>query len=153
MNYYFSAQSRRLQLVNEASTWIGTPFHDNAGVKGAGVSCQKLIGALYIHTGVWPEGFEIPDGPMNWSNAHEDSLITAAMEKEITDGRFMEVLDSAAIPGDLVGFKIGGCLHHLGLVLASSGMFIHCLRNMGTRYNELRDATYLSRIQKIWRPL
>ena len=152
MNTYFSTQARRQLLADEAEKWRGTPFMPNACIKGSGVSCQKLVGALYIATGVWPATFEIPDGPMDWSNAHEDSLITKAMVDEVASGRFSEVLDSQAAPGDLIGFKLGGCLHHLGVVLTSSGLFIHCLRGPGVMFSELRDATYLRRIEKIWRP-
>ncbi len=153
MNPYFSAQQRRHQLQVEAESWRGTPFMPNAAVKGAGVSCQMLVGALYIAAGVWPADFKIPAGPMDWGNAHEDSLITAAMAAEIKCGRFEEVLDSSAAPGDLIGFKLGGCIHHLGVVLTSSGAFIHCIRGPGVIYSELRDATYLKRIEKIWRPV
>jgi hypothetical protein len=153
MNSFFSSQQKRRQLQLEAESWRGTPFMPNAAIKAAGVSCQKLIGALYVATGVWPAEFKIPDGPMDWSNAHEDSLIVAAMKSEVENGRFAEILDSSAAPGDLIGFRLGGCLHHLGLVFTSSGTFIHCIRGTGTIFSELRDATYLKRIEKIWRPL
>jgi hypothetical protein len=154
MNTYFTSQSRRQLLADEAEKWRGTPFMPNGCIKGAGVSCQKLVGALYIATGVWPEDLKVPDGPMGWSNAHEDSLITAVMEGEVKAGRFADVSDfSEVMPGDLVGFKLGGCLHHLGVTLTTSGMFVHCIRGPGVMFSELRDATYLKRIEKIWRPL
>jgi cell wall-associated NlpC family hydrolase len=153
MNSFFSMAKKRLALLDEAHSWMGTPFMPNAAIKGAGVSCQKLVGAIYIAAGVWPADFNVPDGAMDWGNAHKDSLITGSMDEEVKSGRFVEVLDSTAVPGDLVGFKIGGCLHHLGIVLTTSGSFIHCLRGPGVMISELRDATYLKRIEKIWRPL
>ena len=152
MNTYFTSQSRRQLLQHEAEKWRGTPFMPNACIKGAGVSCQKLVGALYIATGVWPADFNIPDGEMDWGHAHKESLIVGPMAAEVQAGRFVEVLDSCAMPGDLIGFQLGGCIHHLGVVLASSGLFVHCLRGPGVLFSELRDATYLRRIEKIWRP-
>jgi cell wall-associated NlpC family hydrolase len=154
MNAYFTSQLRRQQLLAEADSWKETPFMPNGCIKGAGVSCQMLVGSIYIATGVWPPDFKIPEGPMDWSHAHEDSLITPFMADEVAAGRFEEVLDSTAAPGDLVGFKYMGCLHHAGIVLSGSGAFIHCMRDSkGVQYNNLRDATYLKRIERIWRPV
>jgi len=53
----------------------------------------------------------------------------------------------------MVGFKIGGCVHHCGVVVDKAGRFIHCLRGRGAQYSHLRDASYLKRIERIWRPV
>ena len=139
----------RIEKLNEvARSWVGTPFMPNAAVKGAGVSCQKLVGAIYIEAGVLPVGFEIPDGEMSWGRAHTVSAIEAVVQRS---GRFVAV--EAWQPGDLIGFKFGGCVHHLGVVLNAAGDFVHVLRNQGVDICNLNDAGYFSRIEKIWRPI
>jgi cell wall-associated NlpC family hydrolase len=55
------------------------------------------------------------------------------------------------ISGDIIGFRIGGCVHHVGVVLPG-GRFIHCMRGIGTKICNLSDPTYSRRIEKIWRP-
>jgi cell wall-associated NlpC family hydrolase len=157
MTPFFDSSEKIAQLQFHAALWIGTPFMPNAAVRGAGVSCQKLVGAIYQACGVVPKGFAVPEGPMDWSQANERSLIGAFMAAlpmftEITasDGK---LLAAVALPGDMAGFKIGGALHHCGIVIAADGQLIHCVRNRGVFFSNLNDATYLSRVRKIWRPI
>ena len=58
-----------------------------------------------------------------------------------------------ARPGDLLGFKIGGCVNHVGVLITSEGKFVHCLRGPGVLFSNLKDASYQSRLEKVWRPL
>lgn len=153
MNPFFDTPEKISRLQSHAGLWLGTPFVPNAALCGAGVCCQKLVGALYRELGVVPADFEVPSGPMDWSHANKRSLIAEFMERQ---PNFFSVSDfhvSGFDPGDMVGFKIGGCLHHCGIVVAADGKFIHCLRGPGTIFSSLRDATYFSRLEKIWRPL
>ena len=149
MKPYFDTVERILRLETAAASWLGTPFMPHAAVKGAGVCCQKLVGSLYIESGFLPPDFTLPDGPMDWSHAHKDSLIAAFMDARPdfcgTDLR-------SVCPGDMLGIRIGGCIHHCGVVLPG-GKFIHCLRGSGVIFSNIRDASYLSRIEKIWRPV
>jgi cell wall-associated NlpC family hydrolase len=159
---YFNSIERILQLETIAESWKGTPFMPNAAIKGAGVSCQKLIGQIYIEIGFLPADFKIPEGPMDWSNAHKDSLIAAFMD---TLPNFIEVGRDARLgeasrrpvpiaPGDMIGIKLGGCIQHCGVVLNTNGKFIHCLRDrVGVQFNNIRDANYMKRIEKVWRPI
>ena len=45
---------RRDAVIAEARSWIGTPFHDCAQVKGHGVDCAQFIAAVYTATGTVP---------------------------------------------------------------------------------------------------
>ena len=152
MNSFFSNPDRVAVLQFAAATWIGTPFMPNAAVKGAGVSCQKLVGSIYKESGVIGREFNIPEGPMDWSHAHTDSLISAFM---LLQGNFtaVEPVVAAALPGDLLGFKIGGCVNHVGVLITSEGKFVHCLRGPGVLFSNLKDASYQSRLEKLWRPI
>jgi cell wall-associated NlpC family hydrolase len=151
MNAFFSTPERIARLQAVADGWEGTPFMPNAAVRGAGVSCQKLAGRIYIETGFWPETSTIPEGPMDWSHAHTRSLIAGFLA---TRPEFAVLGGQAAIqPGDLLGFKLGGCVHHCGIAVAAGGRFIHCLRGRGAQYSNLGDATYLSRLGNVWRPI
>ena len=151
MTPYYSTDAAVADLQMSARSWLGTPFMPNASVKGAGVSCQKLAAALFIESGFWPAGTTVPDAAMNWSHAQTDSILSA-----FAAGRSdLEELSGVATPqpGDLVGFKIGGCVHHCGVVIDDQGSFVHCLRGRGVQMSSLRDATFMTRIEKIWRPM
>ena len=146
MTPFFNNEEAQHRLLGEAASWLDTPFMPNGMIKQAGVSCQKLVGAIYAACGLTLP--EIPDAPMDWSRAHGDSLIVQFMS---TLPNFVTV-EAPAIPGDLLGIRIGGCVHHCGLVVDAGGSFIHCLRDRGTEISNVHDASYLQRIEKIWRP-
>ena len=152
MKPFFDNPQRVEKLQAVAAAWAGTPFMPNAAIKGAGVSCQKLVGAIYIETGFLPAGFRVPEGPMNWNHAHTDSLLVEFMAEQPQFETIAAGFEQVQA-GDMVGFKLGGCIHHCGLVLAATGRFIQCLRGPGVTFNSLRDATYLQRLEKIWRPV
>lgn len=148
---FFKNPDRIAQLQFHAATWLGTPFMPNAAIKGAGVSCQKLVGTVLIECAALPKGFDIPEGPMNWSAAHKDSLIEKFFAGQ--PDFFLEMDRMLSQPGDVVGFQLGGCVHHLGIILDERGQFIHCLRGNGVAFNNLHDASYWTRLARVWRPV
>ena len=151
MNAFFDSVEKQDRLRAVAASWKGTKFMPNAAVKGSGVSCQTLAGAIYSEVGFVPSDFMAPAGPMDWSHAHKNSRIVAFME---TLPQF-EALPAGTpyTAGDMVGFKIGACVQHCGVVLDDCGDFVHCMRPEGVLFSSLRDATYMGRIGKIWRPV
>ncbi|HEX9047191.1 MAG TPA: hypothetical protein VF988_09215, partial [Verrucomicrobiae bacterium] len=97
----------------------------------------------------------IPEGPMDWGHAQRRSLIakhmlTLPMFEDVTEQWITTRVYAA---GDMVGFSVGGCIHHCAIITSSNGAFIHATREFGTFLSNLNDATYFSRIGKIWRPL
>jgi cell wall-associated NlpC family hydrolase len=46
--------AKRAQVVQEALTWLGTPYHHHARVKGVGVDCAQLLCAVYEACGCVP---------------------------------------------------------------------------------------------------
>jgi len=62
----------RQAVIAEAVTWIGTPFHHAARVKGAGVDCLMLLAEVYERAGAAPHiepPFYVPDWhmPQPWA--------------------------------------------------------------------------------------
>ena len=47
--------AQRAAVIAEARTWIGTPFHDVACVKGAGVDCAHFVHAAYTGAGIFED--------------------------------------------------------------------------------------------------
>lgn len=50
----------RDQIVNEARSWIGTPYEHLGRAKGVGVDCSQFIIAVAIAVGYRDEDFNIP---------------------------------------------------------------------------------------------
>jgi cell wall-associated NlpC family hydrolase len=135
-------------LEAEAATWVGTPFAANSSAKGLGVSCHTLAGALYAAVG-WGD-ILIPQVAMSHARFGENSLADPFF-KAMAE-RFTQLPhDSEILPGDVLGFRIGRIVHHLGTALRN-GRFIHSLEGLGTTVSTIEDATYRSRLTTIWRP-
>ena len=155
MTPFYNTLARKVALQEAAASWIGTPFMGNAAVKGAGVSCQTLAARIYIESGFLPKDFQIVTAPMEWSRAQTESLLVKSLNElpEYFAPLPLAPRASGLAPGDLLGFKIGGCVHHCAIFMDISGTIIHTLRGHGTIYSTIQDATYLSRLENAWRPL
>lgn len=109
------------QAVAEAHEWIGTPYHDQASVKGVGTDCLGLL------RGVWravlgPEPETPPPYSRSWSEAGSvgEPMLEAA-------GRHMDRIEPEDIqPGDLIVFRMrqGAVAKHCGIVV-EGGHMIH----------------------------
>lgn len=61
----------RGRIAAEAASWLGTPYHHQAAVKGAGVDCAMLPLAVYGACGLIPD-FDPRPYPQDW-HLHRDS--------------------------------------------------------------------------------
>ena len=55
MNQMITLDRRREAVIREAKSWIGTPFHHAARIKGAGVDCLMLLAEIYERVEFTPE--------------------------------------------------------------------------------------------------
>jgi hypothetical protein len=140
---------RRLQEISAA--WVGTPFFANGTRCQVGVSCQTLVASLFIELGFLPQGWSIPMGPVDWGRAHKRSRITGFLDSHPA---LVDASDGDPWIGDILGFKVGGCVHHLGvLVDQKPPRFIHCLQHVGTQITRLDAAPFAERHERTWRPI
>jgi cell wall-associated NlpC family hydrolase len=154
MTPYYNTPARIGLLLASAKSWEGTPFIGNACVKGKGACCYTLCGAIYSESQFLPPDFQLvrPGTPMGWSNAHKESLLENAMAA-LSD-KFANVTGSKPQAGDLLGFRMGKCVHHCGLMV-DSDRFIHVYEKTRIRtvFSTMRDSTFSSHLAKLWRPL
>jgi NlpC/P60 family putative phage cell wall peptidase len=118
----------RRRVVNEAKSWIGTPFHHAARVKGAGVDCLMLLAEVYEKAGIVAPvdpPFYVPD----W-HLHRDAE------------RYMEGLlhyarpfDGPPLPGDIALFRFGRTFSH-GAIVADWPRIVHAYWNIGVVHGD-----------------
>lgn len=98
----------RAAVVGEAQSWIGTPFHHAARLKGVGVDCLMLLAEVYERAGVSfhiAPPFYVPD----W-HLHRDA-------ERYRDGLLRYTQEVAApLPGDIALFRFGRTLSHGAIV-------------------------------------
>src|SRR3954471_23995131 len=120
----------RAVVVKEAESWIGTPFHHAARVKGAGIDCLMLLAVVYEHAGVVARiepPFYVPD----W-HLHRDA--ERYMEGLL---RYARPIEAPPLAGDIALFRFGRTFSH-GAIVTNWPRLVHAYWNIGV---VLGDAT------------
>lgn len=135
----------RARVVAEAMTWIGTPYHNNGDVKGAGVDCGMLLVRVFVDTGL-----VVPFDPRPYPNQwHLHNRAERYMEwvkrwaSEVAgpdEGR-------EPLPGDIVLFHYGQCYAHGGIV-TEWPIMIHALGPNRVQRQSVTSNTLLRRLRK-----
>lgn len=114
-----------MTYTSAAVTWIDTPYHHQARVKGVGVDCAQLVAAVYEE--VSGKQVSIPqDYSPEWHlHNKEEKMIDillglGCVEKDVKDTQ----------PGDILCFKFGRVCSHLGIMLHAN-MFVHARVDQG----------------------
>jgi cell wall-associated NlpC family hydrolase len=103
-----SETAQRAAVVAEARSWVGTPYHNCADIKGAGVDCGMLLVRVFVDTGLCPV-FEPRPYPADWHlHRSEERYLGFVFD------RAGEV--PAPLPGDLMVLRFGRCYSHGGIV-------------------------------------
>ena len=107
---------QRAAVVAEARSWIGTPYHNCADIRGVGVDCGMLIVRAFVDTGLCAP-FDPRPYPFDWHlHRSEERYLGFVFD------RAAEV--SEPQPGDVVVFRIGRCYSHGGIATAASPLTI-----------------------------
>lgn len=113
---------QRQRVLAEAMTWLDTPYHHQADVKGAGCDCIFLLIRTYHACGLIPDVDPRPY-PMDYMMHRDDErylqgILQYAHEVETPK------------PGDVVLFKFGRVRSHGAIVLDWPNV-IHAFRPAG----------------------
>jgi cell wall-associated NlpC family hydrolase len=106
---------RRLVVVEEARTWLGSPHNHIGRVKGAGTDCLMMLAEVYEAAGVVPH-IEVPFYPTNW-NLHRGA-------ERYLDGDMRDAIEISGPPklGDVVVFRFGCGYAHGAIVVEWHGL-------------------------------
>jgi cell wall-associated NlpC family hydrolase len=123
---------QRQAAVDEARTWIGTPYQLNGAEKGVGVDCQHLIVAVYRAVGLpMPSGGLRRTAPIggprcaSWVEAVE-AYRDAPIGLDRVAGFINEI--ETPQPGDTALFGFWGTYVHAGIVVRWPAEVIHAVR-------------------------
>lgn len=148
MTPFFNSEEKSNALESEAASWLGTPFQPNSCVRGHAVCCHMLCSEIYRALGVLGRDEPVPQGRPDHARFHQFSVMEEWLDAHPT---FAKVGNPSL--GDLIGFgDRRGAINHLGIVL-SNNRVIHALRHGGAQLCNLDDATWGSRIKRVWRPV
>lgn len=102
-------QQQRAAVVAEALDWLGTPYHHQGQIKGAGVDCAFLLIRVYHAVGLIPDIDPRPYPPDWHLHRGEERYL----------GWVLQYARPVAQPqpGDIVLYQFGRCVSHGAIVL------------------------------------
>lgn len=100
----------RLAVWAEALSWLGTPWHHEARVKGVGVDCAQFLIGAFAGAGI-VEPFDTGSYPRDW-HVHRDVERMVPIVLRFCD----EIDDAEPLMADIFVCKIGRVYSHAGIV-------------------------------------
>jgi cell wall-associated NlpC family hydrolase len=111
-----SESTERARVVAGARSWIGTPYHNCADIKGAGVDCGMLLVRVFVDTGLCAQ-FDPRPYPVDWHlHRSEERYLGFIFDRAREIDR--------ALPGDVMVLRYGRCYSHGGIVTKSQPLTI-----------------------------
>ena len=98
------------QIVAEARSWVGTPYHHAADIKGAGVDCGMLLVRVFVDVGRLAP-FDPRPYSADWMLHRSDEIFLGHLVRAAK-------LVGAPEPGDIALFRVGRCYSHGAIVTA-----------------------------------
>ena len=91
----------RLDVVEAARGWIGTPYRHQASVRGVGTDCLGLLRGVWRDiVGAEPE--RVPAYTGDWSEAGRDEVLFRAACRNLVK----RPTDTPCAPGDVLLFRM-----------------------------------------------
>ena len=112
----------RTEIIQSAITWLDTPYHHHARLKGIGVDCAQLVaGVAYEVDLLNDEAISlIPNYPTQWHLHNREEKLLEALESFGCTQKSKE----DTLPGDIICFQFGRTTSHLGIMISDT-QFIH----------------------------
>lgn len=122
------------KAVIAAREWLGTPYHDQASLKGVGCDCLGLARGVWRDV-VGPEPTSVPPYTRDWGEVSDREVLADNALRWMT-----KVPRAEATTGDLVLFRMrsGAVAKHCG-ILTSPRTFIHSYDRLGVIEEHLTD--------------
>jgi NlpC/P60 family putative phage cell wall peptidase len=108
----------RAALVAEAQSWIKTPYHTGARIKGVGADCLTFIVCAYENAALIPP-YQIPHYPPDWHLHRKDERYLDGVREfcdEVSTPGVFSVDLKEALPGDVVMWRWGFSFSHAAIV-------------------------------------
>ncbi len=133
----------RNKIVEEARSWLNTPFHHQGRVKGVGVDCVGLV--IGVAKTLQLSNFDTHD----YSPIPDGKILKYLCDTEMT-----EITENEIMLGDVVLFKFDERPQHLGII----GEYIYGGNSLIHSYSQARkvietrfDEYWLERVVSYYR--
>jgi cell wall-associated NlpC family hydrolase len=133
---------QRAQVVQEARSWLLTPYHHHARIKGVGVDCAQLLAAVFEEVGLVP-AIDTGFYPHDWHLHRGEEMFSAWLQKYAKPG------NGTPQPGDVCLWRYGRTMSH-GSICAGDGLFIHAYLGLGVILSGSHEEPLIGRDMQHW---
>lgn len=116
-------QAQRQAVIDEARTWLRTPYHHMGDVKGVGVDCAMLLVRVYGAVGLVPADLDPRPYPADWHMHRSDERYLGWVSQ------YGAVVQTPA-PGDVAVYRFGRSYSH-GAIVVDEATVIHSYLKRG----------------------
>jgi cell wall-associated NlpC family hydrolase len=99
----------REAVIEEAMTWLNTPYVHRGRIKGIGVDCAMILADVYEKVGLI-DHIDTPEYPQTWHLHRSDERYLAFVKQYGHEVANPEM-------GDIAMFRFGRCISHAGIVI------------------------------------
>lgn len=129
----------RAAIVAEARSWLGTPYHHCARLKGVGVDCAQLPAAVYYAVGLIPD--LQPEYSPQWMMHRDEERYLSWVRPHAR-----EISRKELSPGDLVMWKFGRTYSHSAIIIECPTIIHAVNKSNRVEFGDMdRDADLVSR--------
>lgn len=123
------------KVITAARGWLGTPYHDQASVKGVGCDCLGLARGIWREV-VGSETLPVPPYSRDWGEAGTREVLADSAARVM-----IRIDPTDAGPGAVVLFRMraGAIVKHVG-ILTGPDSFIHSYERLGVIEEPLTTA-------------
>lgn len=127
----------REAVVAETFTWLKTPYHHYAGIKGVGTDCAFILIKVYANVGMIDD-FVPPVYPIDWALHRGEELYLGFVK------RYAHKVDKPK-PGDVALYRYGRCVSHAGIVISDDSI-IHAHNPEGVVISRIDEGDLSGRL-------
>ena len=128
------------RVVAVARSWLGTPYHDQASLRGVGCDCLGLARGIWREV-VGEEPFPIPPYSRDWGETGPCEVLAEGARRMMP-----EIALAGVGPGALILFRMTprAIAKHVG-ILTAPDRFIHAYERLGV-VEEILTPTWARKI-------
>lgn len=136
----------RAAIVAEALTWLGTPYHHHARVKGAGVDCAQILLAVYADALGLAPSLDPGAYPTQWHLHRSEELYLHWLQR--AGARQVQ----APALGDVALFRFGRTWSHSAIVIGLDPEpdYLHAYVNLGVIRSRASEDPLADRQPQFW---
>ena len=110
----------RRAVVAEAESWLRTPWHHNARIKGVGVDCGNLLIGCFVNAGLMAD-FELEPYDHDFMLHRDEEKFLGIVQEHLDE------IEGPPQPGDVALWRYGRCFSHGAIVVRWPEWIIHAL--------------------------